>query len=148
MWPLRRTRDAMSPFDADTDIAVLKPKAIALWVDHNALLIAFGAKQKELERAMGKLAQCREKIKQLEAQMRDKNQRKRARKKSSKEKKEKKDNANQTGHGPTKQTLLPKEEIPVPVPEDKTFCPQCNKKMPTWESGETSSEYILVKAES
>ena len=135
----------MSPFDADTDITVLKNKAIALWGEHRALLVAFDSKQKELERVQRKLEQSREKIEQLKARLEDKKQRKKARKKPNTNKREKTEKDEQTGHGPNKQPLLPKEEIPVPVPEDKTFCPQCNKKMPAWESGETSSEYIDVQ---
>ena len=141
----RRTRDAMSPFDAENDIAVLKPKAIQLWGEHNALLAAYSLKQKELERAMRKLAKCQNKMEQLKAQLEDKEQRKKARKKSSKEKKDKNDKTKQRGHGPNEQSLLPQEQVVVPVPEDKTLCPQCQKKMPTWESGEVESEYIDVK---
>ena len=61
----------MSPFDADTDITVLKNKAIALWGEHRALLVAFDSKQKELERVQRKLEQSREKIEQLKARLED-----------------------------------------------------------------------------
>jgi hypothetical protein len=134
----------MCPFDDDDELLSLKPKAIALWHTHQAVLgerDALAARVKELE------AQVARKNKALFGPTSERSKKEPSATASnepapSEEQEEKK---KQKGHGRREQPNLPTETIEHTLKGDALVCDQCGQTLELFEGQEETSSEIDVE---